>query len=98
LNGFLPEGLSFPLVATNCCILGFVMASMGEQSSLAEAVIFGLVSSVGFLIAMVSMAGVRERLHYSGVPQILQGYPIFLISAGLMSLAFYGLSGLFDTF
>ncbi|HAV42557.1 TPA: electron transport complex subunit RsxA [bacterium] len=87
-------GIFLPLITTNCAILGVAILNIQKDHSLLEAIIFSLGASIGFTLALVLMAGIRERLELAEVPKSLQGAPIALITAGLLSLAFMGFSGL----
>ncbi|EGY78033.1 MAG: electron transport complex subunit RsxA [Peptoniphilus sp.] len=87
-------GVFLPLITTNCMVLGVTVLNVQNGYNLIETVISGLGASIGFTIALVLIAALRERLVYAKVPKALQGVPIALISAGLMALAFSGFSGL----
>ena len=88
-------GIFLPLITTNCAVLGVAVINMNEKYTLIESVVNALGSSVGFLIAIVLMAGLRERISYNtNIPKCLQGLPIALVTAGLMSIAFMGFSGI----
>jgi len=89
-------GIYLPLITTNCAVLAVTILNVQADLNytLAQAVLNGVFSAAGFLLAIVLMAGVRERLEYANVPKCLKGFPISLISAGLMSIAFMGFSGL----
>ncbi|MDR2527838.1 MAG: RnfABCDGE type electron transport complex subunit A [Synergistaceae bacterium] len=88
-------GIFLPLITTNCAVLGVAVINMNERFTLIESVVNALGSSVGFLIAIVLMAGLRERMSRSAnIPKCLQGLPIALVTAGLMSIAFMGFSGI----
>ena len=89
-------GIYLPLITTNCAVLAVTILNVQADInySLAQSVLSGVFSGVGFLVAIVLMAGVRERLEYSNIPGCLKGLPISLISAGLMSLAFMGFAGI----
>ena len=88
-------GIFLPLITTNCAVLGVAVINMNEKYTLIESVVNALGSSVGFLIAIVLMAGLRERINYNtNIPKCLQGLPIALVTAGLMSIAFMGFSGI----
>ena len=90
-------GVYLPLITTNCAVLGVTVLNIRENYNFLEACLNGFASAVGFLLAIVLLASVRERLVYSKIPKVLEGFPISLISAGIMSVAFYGFSGLFST-
>jgi electron transport complex protein RnfA len=88
-------GIFLPLITTNCAVLGVAVINMNENYSLLESIVNALGSSMGFLLAIVLMAGIRERIERStGIPKCLQGLPIALVTAGLMSIAFMGFSGI----
>lgn len=95
-------GVYLPLITTNCAVLGvvlqnvqkeYVFASMG-WSALAVSVVNGFGTALGFTIAIVIMAGIRERIAYNDIPKPFQGAPIVLLAACLMAIAFFGFSGL----
>ena len=87
-------GIYLPLITTNCAVLGAALLNITEQYNLLYSVLNGVFGALGFLLAIVLMAGVRERLETSDIPEVLKGFPISLITAGLMSIAFMGFSGL----
>lgn len=87
-------GIYLPLITTNCAVLGVTILNITEEYDLLTAVLNGTFSAVGFLLAIVLMAGVRERLESSNIPNCLKGFPISLITAGLLSVAFMGFAGL----
>ena len=87
-------GIYLPLITTNCAVLGVAVINVTEQYNLLYSVLNGVFSALGFLLAIVLMAGVRERLELAAIPKCLRGFPISLIMAGLMSVAFLGFSGL----
>lgn len=87
-------GIFLPLITTNCAVLGVAIINIQEEYSFIEALIFSLGSSVGFGLALVLFAGIRERIALSPVPRPFQGMAIGLITAGLLSLAFFGFMGL----
>jgi len=93
-------GIYLPLITTNCAILGVAIINTGVNRftgsayTLLEATVNGAASGVGFLLALILMAGLRERLELSDVPKAMEGLPIAFITAGLMALAFLGFSGL----
>lgn len=87
-------GVYLPLITTNCVVLGVTVLNVQNGYNLIETIFSGLGASIGFTIALVFMASLRERLQYADVPKALEGVPIALISAGLMSLAFSGFQGL----
>lgn len=88
-------GIFLPLITTNCAVLGVAVINMNERYSLIQSIIHTLGASVGFLIAILLMAGIRERIEASPtMPKSLRGLPIALVTAGLMSIAFMGFSGI----
>jgi electron transport complex protein RnfA len=87
-------GIYLPLITTNCAILGVSVLNIDEGYTFIEAVINGFSAGIGFTIALLLMAGIRERLELGKVPKSLQGMPIAFIMACLMSIAFLGFSGL----
>ena len=88
-------GIYLPLITTNCAVLGVAVINMNENYSLIQTVVHSLGASLGFLLAIVLMAGLRERMEESvDMPQALRGLPISLITAALMAIAFLGFTGL----
>ena len=87
-------GVYLPLITTNCAVLGVALTNVQKTFNFVESVVNGVGIAVGFTIAIVLLAGVRERIEYNDVPYNFQGSPITLITAGLMSIAFFGFSGL----
>ncbi len=88
-------GIFLPLITTNCAVLGVAVINMNQGYSLLESMVHTLGASLGFLLAILLMAGLRERIFENpDVPKPLQGLPISLITAALMSIAFLGFSGL----
>ena len=87
-------GVYLPLITTNCAVLGVALTNVQKTYNFVESVVNGVGIAVGFTIAIVLLAGVRERIEYNDVPYNFQGSPITLITAGLMSIAFFGCSGL----
>lgn len=87
-------GVYLPLITTNCAVLGIALLNVQNGYNLIESVVNALCTAVGFLIAIVIMAGIRERIEDNDVPESFKGMPIVLITAGLMSIAFFGFSGL----
>ena len=83
-----------PLITTNCAVLGIALTNVQNSYNLIESVISGFGTAVGFTIAIIIMAGIRERNEYNDVPESFQGMPIVLLTAGLMSIAFFGFSGI----
>ncbi len=87
-------GVYLPLITTNCAVLGVALTNVQNEYSILEGVINGIGTSVGFAIAIVIMAGIREKIKYNDVSESFQGTPIVLLTAALMSIAFFGFSGL----
>ena len=88
-------GVYLPLITTNCAVLGVVLLNVQEKYNFIESVVYGVTGGVGFLLAIVLFASVRERIALvSEIPKCFEGFPIALITAGLMALAFGGFSGL----
>lgn len=87
-------GIYLPLITTNCAVLGAAILNINEGYTLVQAVLAGVFNAAGFLLAIVLMAGVRERLESSNIPEAFKGFPISLITAGLLSVAFMGFAGL----
>ena len=87
-------GIFLPLITVNCAILGGTLFMVERQYDFGESVVFGLGSGFGWAIALVGLAGIREKLKYSDVPEGLQGLGITFIIVGLMSLGFMGFSGI----
>ncbi|MDL2235746.1 electron transport complex subunit RsxA [Christensenellaceae bacterium OttesenSCG-928-L17] len=87
-------GIYLPLITTNCAVLGVTVLNVNSEYGLLYSVLNGVFSAIGFLLAIVLMAGVRERLETAEIPAPLRGFSSSLIIAGLMSIAFMGFSGL----
>ena len=87
-------GIFLPLITTNCAILGLTLFMVLRNYAFLEAVIFGLGAGVGFTLALVLMAGIREELEFADIPEPLKGAGITLILAGMLALAFMGFGGL----
>ena len=91
-------GVYLPLITTNCAVLGVAIQNItkfgGTDMSFLKSVVYGVSAGIGFTIAIVLFAGVRERLESSNVPKFLKGMPITLVTAALLSIAFLGFSGL----
>ncbi len=87
-------GVYLPLITTNCAVLGVAIMNIQENYDLIQTLVNGIGVSLGFTLAIVLFAGIRERLELSDIPAHLQGVPIALITAGLMSVAFMGFQGL----
>ncbi|MBL7073249.1 MAG: electron transport complex subunit RsxA [Candidatus Omnitrophica bacterium] len=87
-------GIFLPLITTNCAILGLTLFMVLRNYNFLEAIIFGLGAGVGFTLALVIMAGIREELEFAEVPKPLKGAGITLIIAGMLALAFMGFGGI----
>ena len=87
-------GVYLPLITTNCAIIGAVLINMSEGFGFIESVVHATGAGLGFLLAIIIFAGLRERIERCDVPQAFKGFPITLIAAGLMSIAFLGFAGL----
>lgn len=87
-------GVYLPLITTNCAVLGVALTNVQKTYGFVQSVVNGVGTAIGFTIAIVLLAGVRERIEHNDVPYNFQGSPIVLITAGLMSIAFFGFSGL----
>ena len=87
-------GVYLPLITTNCAVLGVVLLNVQNRYNFIESVVYGITGGLGFLLAIVLFASIRERLVFADYPKCWDGFPIALITAGLMALAFMGFSGL----
>ena len=87
-------GVYLPLITTNCAVLGVVLLNVQNGYNVIESVVYGITGGLGFLLAIVLFASIRERLVFADYPKCWDGFPIALITAGLMALAFMGFSGL----
>ncbi len=87
-------GVYLPLITTNCAVLGVVLLNVQNSYNFIESVVYGITGGAGFLLAIVLFSSIRERLEFSDPPRAFQGFPIALITAGLMALCFMGFSGL----
>ncbi len=87
-------GVYLPLITTNCAVLGVAILNIESGYNLLETIFNGVGAALGFTLAIVLFAGIRERLELSSVPDVLKGFPVALITAGLMSIAFLGFQGL----
>ncbi|BDF04807.1 electron transport complex protein RnfA [[Clostridium] hylemonae] len=87
-------GVYLPLITTNCAVLGVALTNVQKEYSVLQGVINGIGTSAGFALAIVIMAGIREKIEYNDVSESFQGTPIVLITASLMAIAFFGFSGL----
>jgi electron transport complex protein RnfA len=87
-------GIYLPLITTNCAVLGVAVLNIDDSFNFIESLVRGFAAGIGFTLAIVLMAGLREKLDMADIPQPLRGVPIAFIMASLMSLAFMGFSGL----
>ena len=87
-------GVYLPLITTNCAVLGVALNCVTYEYNMLESIVYGVATAVGFLIAIVLMAGIREKIEYNDIPKTFQGTAIVLVSACLMSIAFMGFSGM----
>ena len=87
-------GVYLPLIKTNCSVLGVALNSVQYGYNILQSVVYGFGISVGFTIAIVILAGIREKMEYNDIPESWQGMPIVMVTAGLMSIAFFGFSGI----
>lgn len=87
-------GIYLPLITTNCAVLGAALLNVKSSYGLIESVLSGVFGALGFLLAIVMMAGVRERLETSDIPKPFRGFSISLVIAGMMAVAFMGFTGL----
>lgn len=87
-------GVYLPLITTNCAVLGVAITNVQKEYGIVTGIVNGFATSVGFTIAIVILAGLREKMEYNDVPKSFQGMPIVLVTAGLMAIAFCGFSGL----
>ena len=87
-------GIYLPLITTNCAVLGVALINVQKDYGILQGTVNGFATAVGFTISIVLMAGIREKIAYNNIPKSFQGFPIVLITAGLMAIAFFGFSGL----
>lgn len=87
-------GVYLPLITTNCAVLGVALSNVQKEYDILTGVVNGFATAVGFTIAIVILAGIREKMEYNDVPESFKGMPIVLVTAGLMAIAFCGFSGL----
>lgn len=89
-------GIYLPLITTNCAVLGVVLLNVENGYTFGESIVSSLGAGLGFMVAMIMFAGVRERLEGADIPKSLQGLPITLVSASLVSMSFLGFTGLVE--
>lgn len=87
-------GVYLPLITTNCAVLGISLTNVQKNYGILQGVVNGFATALGFTIAIVILAGIREKMAYNDIPESFKGMPIVLITAGLMAIAFCGFSGL----
>lgn len=87
-------GVYLPLITTNCAVLGIALSNVQSGYNILQSIINGMFSAVGFAVAIIILAGIREKTEHNDIPECFKGAPITLLSAGLMAIAFMGLSGL----
>lgn len=87
-------GVFLPLITTNCCILGVAILVIQKEYNLLESVVYAISTAIGFALALVIFAGIREQLALTRVPEGMKGTPIALITASLLAMAFMGFSGI----
>lgn len=87
-------GVYLPLITTNCAVLGVALLNVEKGFDLVESIVNGFASALGFTIAIILMAGLRERMEHNDIPKTFKGFPITLVTATLMAMAFYGFAGL----
>lgn len=86
-------GIYLPLITTNCAVLGVALLNITNEYNFLFSVVYGFTAGVGFLLAIVLLSLVRERIEYCDIPELFRGFPIALIASGLLSIAFMGFSG-----
>jgi electron transport complex protein RnfA len=87
-------GVFLPLITTNCAVLGVAILNIQEKYNFIETVVNGMAAAIGFTMALILLAGIRERLEYADVPRPFQGVAIAFVTAGLLAMAFMGFSGM----
>jgi len=87
-------GIYLPLITTNCAVLGVVLLNVQNTYNFLESVVYGVTGGIGFMLAIVLFASVRERIQFADYPENFEGFSICLVSAGLVALAFMGFSGM----
>ena len=100
LKKFIPAlykalGVYLPLITTNCAVLGVALTNVMNEYDILTSIVNGFATAVGFTIAIVILAGIREKMEYNDIPESFKGMPIVLLTAGLMAIAFCGFSGIF---
>ena len=87
-------GIFLPLITTNCAVLGVAILMIQKEFNLLQSVTYSVATAIGFALALVLFAGIRERLEFEDMPRSMQGVPIALVTAGILAMAFMGFSGL----
>ena len=87
-------GVYLPLITTNCAVLGVALVNVQKSYNVIQGTVNGLATAIGFTISITLMAGIREKIEYNDIPKSFQGFPIVLLTAGLIAIAFFGFSGL----
>ena len=87
-------GIYLPLITTNCAVLGVALLNITNGYSFIESVVYGFSAGIGFLVAILLLSVIRERIAYSDIPKPFQGFPIVLIASALLSISFMGFQGL----
>lgn len=99
LKKFMPPlyqalGVYLPLITTNCAVLGIALTNVQKKYGILTGIVNGFATAVGFTVAIVILAGIREKMEHNDIPESFKGMPIVLVTAGLMAIAFCGFSGL----
>ena len=87
-------GIYLPLITTNCAVLGAALININNGYNLINSIVYGAFSAIGFTLAIIIFAGVRERVNFANPPEMFKGVPIALVSAGLLAMAFAGFQGI----
>ncbi len=90
---YLALGIFLPLITTNCAVLGVAILMIQKEFTLLQGVVYAVASAIGFALAMVIFAGLREQLEFDDMPESMRGVPIAIITAGILAMAFMGFSG-----
>ncbi len=86
-------GIYLPLITTNCAVLGIALLAIKKNYGFVESIVYSFATAAGFTLAIVIFAGIREQMRFSKIPDAMQGFPIALITTGIMALAFMGFAG-----
>ena len=87
-------GVYLPLITTHCAVLAVALINVQKDYNILQGTVNGFATAVGFTLSIIVMAGIREKIEYNDIPESFRGFPIVLITAGLMAIAFFGFSGL----